>query len=173
MATFIVEDGTGLENANAYVDTAYVDSYNDDHSEVAAWTVLLTAAKEKHVRLATQYLDATYLNEWAGVRLRPEQRLAWPRFSVIDDDGFLVESDSVPWQVEQATAEMAIRSASGDILIPDLSTPGSIAAESVTVGPISTSTTYLGGKSQIKQYRLVEELLAALTSGSSGVLERA
>jgi len=37
VSTFLVEDGTGVEGANAYVDLAYARAYHEDRGQVADW----------------------------------------------------------------------------------------------------------------------------------------
>lgn len=172
--TFVVEDGTGKVDANAYIDVALADSYDLDHGTQASWTALSSPLKEQAIRLATQYLDAAYLQRWGGTRLRDVQHLAWPRVDVYDNDEFLVRADEVPWQVEEATAEMARRSAAGDVLMPDVASASNVISESKSVGPLSKSVTYSGVKEVFKRYSIVENLLSALlVGGGSIIMERA
>jgi hypothetical protein len=56
-------------------------------------------------------------------------------------------------------------------LTPDVE-DGALAAHSVTLGAITESKTYVGGKPTMKQFPQVTRLLAPLTAGLYGV-ERA
>jgi hypothetical protein len=164
----IVEDGTGKVDAESYISVADCDAYHTAFSH-AGWTGT-TAAKEAALRKATQYVDTIGDRRWIGYRLDLNQALDWPRFDATDDDGWVRASDTVPVEVEQATSEAALRALTEE-LFTDLPGAGTIGSESVTVGPISTSTTYVGGKTQLKRYTIVEKLLAPLLE-SSGTVSR-
>lgn len=163
-ATFVVEDGTGLSDANSYLSEAGADQYFDNHGAPTAWSSLAQAAKEEALRLGTQYLDAVYGARWKGERVLATQALDWPRNNVADRDGFAVEDDEVPTAVEDATAEAAIRSLTAT-LIPDITTPGGIRSQRDKVGPIETETVYAGAASQTIRFRIIDLLLVALIKG--------
>lgn len=100
-----------------------------------------------------------------GRRISTTQRLSWPRHDVCID-GVYLSTSAVPEQVRFATIELALRSLTEtDGLMPDLAEPGSIAAESVSLGEISTSTTYVGAKSQFKKFSRPDALLRPFVSG--------
>ena len=52
---FVVEDGTGLENANSFCSVAFADSYFSDRG-IAAWTGSNTVKEQALVR-ATDYIS--------------------------------------------------------------------------------------------------------------------
>lgn len=168
-ATFTVEDGTGLADANSYLSIADADQYNDDHDADATWDGLADADKQKHLRLATRYIDAFYGRMWRGGRLEAEQRLDWPRSSAWDDDGFAIDDDAVPSQVEDATAILAIKSAGGETFLDD-ETEGMIVKESDKVGPIASEVEYMGGKDEAKRFPIVERTLASVIHSSDQVV---
>ena len=170
---FVVEDGTGKADANSYVSVADADAYAADHELPSKWSSATTAQKQKALRLATQNLDARYNGRWLGTRNIRLQALDWPRFNVEDSDGYLVDFNVVPQAVKDATVELALRQvqlASGTLLIPDQSSPGTIASESVSIGEISESITYVGGRGQQTDYVLVDLLVRDLVSGASQTL---
>ena len=168
----IVEDGTGLSDAESFLSVADADSYFSKHGEPSAWTAATTAAKEAALRLATQYLCTVYHQRWKSVRTYEEQALDWPRAWMDDDDGYSIDSDELPQRLKDATAEMSLRSLSATLL-PDVDNPGAIKRERVKVGPIEDEVEYTsGGKSQLIRYRLVDLLLAPYIQPSSR-LERA
>lgn len=169
---FVVETGSGLSTANSYLSVADADSYHTDHGAPAAWTAATTAAKQSALQLATQYIDAMYGERWLGERINETMALDWPRYNVIDRDGYTVASTAVPAQVEQATAILALNVVNGDTLIPDMAAGANVVSEAVSVGSISSSKTYAGYKTAGKLYPLVAKILAPLTGGS-GKLYRA
>lgn len=167
--SLIVETGSGLPNAESYTSVADADAYFIARGSTE-WTAILptTAAKEIALRLATQAIEVWFVGRWLGTRINQTMSLSWPRYSVYEDDGYSVSSSAVPQRIKDATCELALRQVQGDSLIADLSEPGSIAGESVTVGPISVATQYAGGKSQEKQYSIVDGLVSPyITSGCS------
>lgn len=167
-ATFIVEDGSGLTDSNSYLSVEDADQYFDNHSAPVAWTSAVLADKQNALRIATQYLDVVFGEVWVERRTNDEQALDWPRAFVNDSDGFAVESDIIPQAIEDATAEMALRSISGTTLLPDLTKPGGIGREKVKVGPIEKDTTYVGSASQIPRFSIVDALVEQFTIGTAG-----
>jgi hypothetical protein len=95
----IVEGGTGLPEANAYIDVAYVDTYFLGE-RFAKWETLEQGEQERLIIGATVYIDIAF--DWYGNRKTPEQGLSWPR-SGVSFDGFPV--DGVPVRVKKAAAE--------------------------------------------------------------------
>ena len=167
-----VEDGSGLAGADSYLSVADADTYHTGHNNPATWSGASTATKEEALRMAAQYLDAIYGGRWLGLKKGEGQALDWPRAGATDYDGYYMDSSALPQKLKDMAAEMALRNiteTSG--IIPDISEPGTIGSEEVKVGSISEKKTYLGGKSQIKRYRIVD-LLARGLSLPLGRLER-
>lgn len=165
----VVETGSGSSTANAYLSAADADTYFTDHGAPSTWTAATTPNKEAALRQATQYLDATYHGRWRGTRANETQALAWPRADAEDDDGFTFSSTALPQALKDACAEAALAYLTDGDLIPDVDEPGTIGSEAVSVGPISTSTTYLGGKSQVVDRRKVRLLVAPLVEPAGTV----
>lgn len=109
-----------LDEAEAYMATVF-------HKDT--WTTLGTgsdadASKETALREATRLLAEL---PWVGVRLQNAQRLAWPRRCYLlsgltqvtggllcDSEGYVIPSNSIPWQVKNATVAFAFRLLSED-----------------------------------------------------------
>ena len=168
-ATFVVETGTGL--SVSYLSIADADAYPLSHSGSTAWSGASDAEKESALRLATQYLDAKHAGKWRGTKYSTTQALAWPRSGAYDIENCLIEYNVIPQVLKDACAELALKVIGGDTLLGDIDEPGDIKSESTKAGPIETSTTYVGGKSQVKKYSLVECLLKSLLTDNS-VCER-
>ena len=95
----IVENGTGIEDANAYINIPYVENYLMG-DRFALFTALSEDGKEAAIIAGTQLIDISY--EWMGNRKTLEQGLAWPRTGV-ELDGFTV--NGVPAAVKKAACE--------------------------------------------------------------------
>ncbi len=167
----VVEDGTGKTDADSYLSVADADTYHAAHSGSTDWSGASEADKEKGLRLATQYLDAKYNGRWRGYKNDSTQALAWPRGWGVDDEDYAIDDASVPWQLENATAELALKVVEGDTLLVDVSKPAAISSKSIKAGPIAKSVTYLGGLTAQKKYSMVDMLLVPLIE-STTKLER-
>lgn len=166
-ATFVVETGTGLADANSFQSVAGADQYNDDHNQDTAWTNANQATKEKHLRLATQYLTATYDLQWKGRRVTYTQKLSWPRYDVWFDD-YLQSYSSMPQQLLDATSELAIRSNNGTNLLPDISAAnsGDLIDDRVVIGPLEFEQKYSSAPQNYDTFTVVSRMLAPLLSGA-------
>jgi hypothetical protein len=154
----VVEDGTGLSNAESYVTVAFCDTYFSDRGD-ATWTGT-DAEKEEALRKATEYLDVTYT--WIGSIKVDTQALGWPRDGAWDKEGRSLE-DIVPLGVERATAEAALKALSASLLA-DTTNSDFVTKEKVDVIEVE----YASGAPSGTQYNYITRLLKGLTIGSSG-----
>lgn len=106
--TLIVEDGTGLQDANGYISVAYADAYHAARGN-DAWVALLAPTKEAAIISASTYMDSTNHGRWLGVKLTSEQGLDWPREGAYDERG--APYVGLPGNLEEAAAEYALREA--------------------------------------------------------------
>lgn len=108
----VVEDGTGLTTANAYVNVAFVDAYHQLRCN-EGWSGN-TSAKEAAIIRATEWIDRTFdfmgdiKNQGDTASSLDKQALAWPRSQVFHSDGYLVDTDSLPVELQNACAEVAL-----------------------------------------------------------------
>jgi hypothetical protein len=116
---FIVEDGSVVANANAYAAVAYVDTYHDDRGH-GSWAAFDDTKKQQCIVRATDYINKRFGRRFRGIRVHRGQVLQWPRFNVFDDDGLILyNSDELPEELKQATAEYALRAGLVGELAPD------------------------------------------------------
>jgi hypothetical protein len=121
----IVEDGTGLSNADSYTSLAEANLYHANHGNVD-WSDIDATTKEQLLRKATDYMVAQYRLQYAGYRRYSTQSLDWPRLYVPLIDSLsanvfpqYVDFDIVPTTVKNACAELALKSYTA-ILMQDL-----------------------------------------------------
>lgn len=165
----IVETGAGLATAESYISEVDADTYHEKRGNTA-WDSVTD--KEAALRKATDYLMQNYRMSWKGVRMTATQALDWPRGYVYRESflngasssfPYLVDDDIVPVEVENACAELALKTATAK-LNPDLGKD----IVSQTVGPIST--TYSASSPQQKRYRAIDMMLRPyLTSNGINV----
>lgn len=114
MPQIIVEDGTGIPEANSYVTLAEADAYLTNRLRTETWAEAVEEDQIRALIQATQALDT--LVPWRGHKTFSEQGLGWPRLGVQSPDGPVIESDVVPNLVKHATIEMALELLRGDRL---------------------------------------------------------
>ena len=102
----VVEDGTGLSNADSFVSVAYADTYFSTRN-VTTWASLTN--KEALLIKATDYIEAVYSESWKGVTLNDTQSLSFPR--IIDD------ATVYPDRLLKAVCELALKANDGDLLV--------------------------------------------------------
>ncbi len=160
--SLVVEDGSGLAGAESYCSVA---AANARHTALgnAAWTGA-DAVKEAALRRATQYMLQTYRNRWNGTRITQAQALDWPRWGVIVDTRYYVLSNSVPADVANACADLALKAITED-LSPDLDR----AVIRERVGPLETE--YNPYSPQAKRFTAINAMLAPYLKGSSAMAE--
>lgn len=159
----IVETGAGRSDANSYLSVADADAYIAAYVGNASWASASTATKERALMAATQCLDAEYEGRWRGRKASSTQALSWPRVGGVDNDSYAIEWNAVPENLKRACAELALRVVLGDELLGVVAQPGDVASESKSLGPLSKSVTYVGGRpAGGKQYPKVESLLKPL-----------
>jgi hypothetical protein len=129
---FVLEDGTGLSTANAYIDVATFKQYWENRG--ITFTETDDTIKAWIIR-ATAYLDGSFCF-WGEV-VADDQALQFPRKYLCDRNNVEVASDSVPVQIENATAELAY-TAKGTA---DLNKNSNISSK--RIGPVSI--TYRSG----------------------------
>jgi len=162
---FVVEDGSGKSDATSYISVTDADQVITDYG--LAWPDSYTE-DEKKVALnnGTRYLDTKYNGAWKGYKASETQALAWPRSDVVDSDGWVIDSDEIPAQIEQATVEVAVYYADSGSAFPDLDNPGQLKAEKIKIDVIEIEQEFLGGNSGSEISSKVDSLLNGLLKRS-------
>lgn len=140
-ANFVVEDGTGLNDANSYNDVAdcaqfHADSGND------YWNTIPVATQQLALVRATMYIEKRFAARFRGTRRQRTQTLSWPRLGAYDNDGFYI--DAIPLQIIRAVNEYAMRAAFYNVLTPDV--PRSVPGQDMTQNPAQNNTSVIDGQ---------------------------
>lgn len=162
---FVVEDGTGKEDANSYGSVAGADAYFAERG-VTAWTGSDTV-KQQNLIKATDYIDTRFSQKFKGYVLYPDtpQALAFPRTAF----------DGMPTALLKATYEYALRSLTNP-LAPDpvvSSVGGAVKREKKKVGPLERETEYVEGTTSVmmfKPYPMADALIAKLLNSGNRVI---
>lgn len=170
----------GASDADSYVSVSDADAYFASRAETT-WTGT-DDVKEAALRKATSYLDNAYRDRWIGVRTEQLQVLAWPRCSaipirtsisitmaLIDSDGFEIDPESIPLQVQRATMEAALLSLTGIDLQPALAS-ADVGIKSIdkSVGSLRKAIVYRDDAPIVGRYLAIEGYLRGLVTGTPG-----
>lgn len=152
--TFLVEDGTGLENSTSYVSVSFADTYSDTYfsaADFATWDALTDAVKERFLNQSTLYIDITYI--FNGTRATAAQALEFPRDNLYNVEEVAVED--IPIALKQAVCLIVKRYMNSVDMNPDLERGGAISRERVDVIDIS----YMDSASGHTKYVEIDNLL--------------
>lgn len=157
----VVEDGSGVEDANSYLDVAAFKEYADARG--LSYEGKSDPFIEQALIRGTTWLDSAYRARWPGVRLNGRsQALSWPRFGATDADGEEIAEDEIPQEVLDATAEAAFRelSAPGS-LSPDLERGGAVRRLKAGSVEVEYATTAAAGTT----FSAIDGILSGLLTG--------
>lgn len=163
--SFIVEDGTGLATANAYISVADCDTYQAEFIR-NDWASLSNDLKELYIKQATKWIDNNY--SFDGTKNSREQALSFPRTYCYDKDGYLIDSDIVPKEIENATCEVAYLYVSNSSVFD---TPERLTRkEKVDVLEVE----YIENQSEVNNFLEIDQILTGLINNDtlSNKLER-
>lgn len=159
----VIEDGSGLADAEAYEDLAGVtarlarlglsldDAETDEEGEAA-------------ILRATAYVEGIFAARGGarGSRFRAEQALTFPRSGVVID-GVHLDPATIPVSLLTAIAHATVREARAPgSLSPDMERGGQVVSESVSVGPVSESKTYKSTSPAGTSFTIIDSLLRPL-----------
>jgi len=153
----VVETGTGSATANSYATEIFCTTYFQNQGGNTAWDAANTMQRARALMQSTNWIDQTYGDRFVGLRSSSTQALEWPRSFAYDRQG--EELASVPLALQRATAEMARRYLEDRTqFFADTAAGSNVTQDTVTVGPITISKTYGGGKDVEKKFRVVDRL---------------
>lgn len=158
--TFVVEDGTGLEDANAYCTVLFADAYHANYGNPTTWSTLTTAEKEDALRQATRIADDRYAHRWTGVRGSSEQALDWPRAYGTDSAGNEIDSATLPTKLKQWTARAALDHANGSLVASE-EEPSIVSESFSSASGASKSVTYTSPKRQDTAFVVLDRMLVS------------
>jgi len=144
--SLIIEDGTGKADAESYVSVAEVLVYLGKLYPASTFITADIAVQERRCRQGTTYIDLKYGSIWIGDRANQHQALDWPRKFATDADNYAILTNEIPARLKlMAYESIQVFAEKVDVVAPQASI-GTIKSESVTVGPLSKSVEYMGGK---------------------------
>lgn len=168
----VVEDGSGLDNANTYASIADGDTYHALFNN-ETWTDAISDEKATALVNATQYLDLRW--EFVGEPVTPSdpntagQALKWPRTNggsnIFDLRGNEIGDEEVPFQIVNATLEYALVYLTSGRLLPSPSVPDDagrfVTLKREKLGPLEEETRFSDTRSTgiLRRYAQADRLL--------------
>lgn len=114
----VVENGSGVTDANSYVDVAYLDAYHTARGNAGWLASGVTEAQKVEAALRAMLYVETF--RFRGQKAAVLQNCAFPRVGAVTRDGLEWPQNAVPEAVRQAQAEGALRElVSPGTLLPD------------------------------------------------------
>lgn len=140
MPTLIIEDGTGVANANSYVSVAYLVAYAADRG-----LTIPTSDTDKEIFLlkAMDYLEGRRM-DFQGAKANSEQALQWPRVGV-QIDCVDIAITLIPEELKKSQCQLVVEQQKRTILYPaprTSSTEGMVTQK--TVGPLTKKYAFDG-----------------------------
>src|SRR5689334_24452499 len=100
----IVEDGTGVSNADSYVSRIEADAYHAARGN-DVWATLSEDKRDQLLRRAADYITHIFGRGFLGQRAYAGQALAWPRRDIRNRNLLTL---AVPREVREAKAALAL-----------------------------------------------------------------
>jgi hypothetical protein len=124
----------GASDSNTYCTRADATQYDADHPQSGTtWSGASSDEKGQALLMATRLIDEHI--DWTGAPSDTVQVLNWPRTGMWDRNGNAMDSDSIPTQLRDATAEFARQVIAADRMADDaVSTKG---ITNLQAGPVS------------------------------------
>jgi hypothetical protein len=144
----IIEDGTGVPNADSWATKLQADTYAVSIGNLD-WDPLDDDVKEQALRRGARYITVVYGPRFAGKKTYAlDQSLPYPREGIVDNEGNAWPNDYIPPALIQAQIEAALREGVQPGVLTPVTAPQ--IKTGVTIGPISVQygegkTSALGG----------------------------
>ena len=153
MAVSTLDDNPLSPNFNVYCSLDRANQFMCDRLHTEAWDAASDEDKNKALLYATRLLDHQFV--WRGTPVNFDQPRDWPRYAVLDEDGYYIKHDSLPKYLVEATAELAFALIKNDRLTFD--EPDTIGVESVKLGSLAVK---FENADQINQRHLIPDFIS-------------
>lgn len=120
--------------------------------------------------VASEWLDGAFGYRWPGYKVgdRQQQTRDWPRSWVQDREGYPVDAETVPTEIQNATYEAALRHLIDPTALQSDYTPNRYKRVSIE-GSISAEYLSLSAQEVQKQFPVIGQILAPILEGNGGV----
>jgi hypothetical protein len=165
--TLVIEDGTGVTDANSYIDLDDLEAYATERG------LTISSADAGNEILILRAMDYIEARPFQGKKYLADQALQWPR-DLVYIDGYLIGVDVIPANLKKALCQLVVEQVAGVPLYPEAKTSttvGNITRE--TVGPLTTEYSAVGTVASSSPIKIasVELFLKPLLSGCGNALQ--
>lgn len=174
---FVLEDGTGLTNSNAYISPTEMTTYHLDRGvEISAQYD--DTKKQRAIVAATDYVDLVFGPRMLGRPLLLEQALLFPRQYLYNKNFPCTLVEGIPQKLKNAVAEYALL----EMITPGTLLPNPVVSETglqvdtqyEKVGPIESRIKYLGSAVKtVKPFPKADRWMSDFITGTEGGSYRA
>jgi hypothetical protein len=133
--TAVIDATVGGATSNCYCTLAEAELYFAARGFSENWTDATDDAKSVSLIWATRLMD---LQVWRGMKRELTNVLRWPRMGLVDRDGGVVNYDTIPVFIKNATCEWALYLLGEDRTLDE----GGLVQYGGKIGPISDPATY-------------------------------
>ncbi len=102
----ILDATPGGEDSNTYIVLSGALEYFESRLYADSFVDAASGYQEQALAMATRQLDERFI--WSGTITFSGQALDWPRENVINCDGYEVDSETIPVEIQEATCEQAL-----------------------------------------------------------------
>jgi hypothetical protein len=143
--TLVVEDGSGLSNANAFASVVEITAILDENIYAKpAWSALAPAEQDAVAVRATALIVEDVAARgwrWCGWPINASQALPFPRIGLYDREGYPSPSSIVPSAIKRLAADICATLSTVDAA----AAANGPAVQSVTMGRTSVTYAVSGG----------------------------
>ena len=100
-------------NSNSLCTLSFADTYFQNRPHSSKWSGSSESVKEAALVWSSLLLTRSYI--WKGVRVEKEQLLAFPRYGLETIDGYYVDSDIFPRQIQEGVCELSLLLLGGEL----------------------------------------------------------
>lgn len=132
MAVTVIATPKGA-TSNSYVTLAESDTYFEGRLNATNWSDATDDNKNRAIVMATGRLEQ---EDYFAFVTDINQALKWPRGGLTDEDGRLIDDDTVPKRIKEASQELALELLGGGVKLIDTGLEGFV---NVKVGPLDVT----------------------------------
>lgn len=174
---FVLEDGTGLDDSNAYITPAEMTAYHLDRgTEISAQYD--DTLKQRAIVAASDYVDLVFGPRLFGLQLVQGQAMKFPRQFLYDPEFYYTAIVGIPTKLKNAVAEYAIL----ELLNPGALLPNPVVSETglqvastyEKAGSVEERITYIASSVKtVKPFPKADRWMRDFISGTDGGSVRA
>lgn len=120
--------------------------------------------------VASEWLDGNYRSSFPGIKVGYRAQVReWPRVGGLDRDGYVIDSGTVPTEVENATYEATLRQLANPGSLSVDWTPAKYKRVSVDGAVSAEYAMFYSAADMQTRYKVIDDILAPILTGCGDV----